>query len=163
MNDSLLVRRFQRFGKLTRDGQRLFQRNRPECDSVGERRPIDQLQHQRLRAVRLFEAVDSGDVRVIERGEQLRFALEPRQAVRIECEQLGQDLQGDFAIQLRVAGAVHLAHGARTKWGDDFVGTYSKTRGEDCERHACGPSTPEGQREDRQARAHWRRAADRGS
>ena len=121
MNDALLVRRFQRFGDLTRDGQRLSQRNRPECDSVCERRPIDQLQHQRRRAVRLFEAIDSGDVRVTERGEHLRFALEPRQAVRIECEQRGQDLQGDFAIELRVAGAVHVAHGARTKRGEDFV------------------------------------------
>ena len=134
MNDALLVRRFQRFGNLTRDGQRLFQRNRPECDSVCERRPIDQLQHQRLRAVRLFEAVDRADVRVIERGEQLRFAREPRQAVRIEREPLGQHLQGDVAIQLRVARAIHLAHGARTKRGDDFVGTHSKTRGEDCVR-----------------------------
>ena len=65
---------------------------------------------------------------MIERGEQLRFALEPRQAVRIERELRGQHLQGDFAIQLRVARAIHLAHGARTKRGDDFVGTYSKTR-----------------------------------
>ena len=82
----LLVRRFERFGNLTRDGQRLVQRNRPARDSVGERRPIDQLQHQRAHAARLFEAVDRGDVRVIERGEHLRFAREPRQAVRIDGE-----------------------------------------------------------------------------
>ena len=67
---------------------------------------------------------------MIERGEQLRFALEPRQAVGIESEQLGQDLQGDVAIQLRVAGAVHLAHRARTKRRDDFVGTDATTRRE---------------------------------
>ena len=62
----------------------------------------------------------------------MRFAPEPRQAVRIECEPPGQHLQGDFAIQLRVARAEHLTHGARTKRCDDFVGTHSKTSGEDC-------------------------------
>ena len=68
---------------------------------------------------------------MIERGEQLRLAREPRQAVRIECEPLGQHLQRDVAIQLRVARAVHLAHGARTEGGDDVVGTDPKTGRED--------------------------------
>ena len=132
MNHTLLVRRFHRFGNLTRDRQRLFQRQRPECDAVCERRPIDQLQHQRLRATRgLFEAVDRADVRMIERGKQLRFALEPCQTVWIECEALGQDLHRNFAIELRVASAVDLAHRPRTKRGDDFVGTYPKTSGEE--------------------------------
>ena len=47
MNDALLVRRFQRLGDLPRDGQRLVEWNRPACDAVGERRPVDQLQDQR--------------------------------------------------------------------------------------------------------------------
>ena len=34
-------------------------------------------------------------------------------------------------MQVRVASAVHLAHGARTKWGDDFVRADAKTRAED--------------------------------
>ena len=68
---------------------------------------------------------------MIERGEQVRFARESRRAVRIECEPLGQHLQGDDAIQFRVACAVHLAHGARTERGDDLVGTDAKTRGKD--------------------------------
>ena len=35
----MLVRRLKRFGHLTRDGQRLCQRHRTECDAVCERRP----------------------------------------------------------------------------------------------------------------------------
>ncbi len=130
MNDVLLVRRFQRSDDLPRDRQRLLQRNRPARDSVSERRPIDQLQHQSLRAVALLEAVNGRDVRMIERGEELRLALEPQPAVGLECEQLGQDLQRDVAIQLRVARAVHLAHSADTQRADDMVGTDSMTRGE---------------------------------
>jgi len=38
-------------------------------------RPTDSVR-LRLRAVRFFEAVDRSNVRVIERGEQLRFARE---------------------------------------------------------------------------------------
>ena len=78
---------------------------------------------------------------MIEGGEQLRFALEPRQAVRIEREQLGQHLERDFAIELRVASAVHLAHGARTKRRDDFVGTYRKP---EVRTDLVGSSTPGG-------------------
>ena len=39
-----------------------------------------------------------GDVRMIERGEDLRFALEPREALRIGAK-LGQDLERDVAIE----------------------------------------------------------------
>ena len=50
MNNPLLVRRLEGFGDLTRDGHRLVERQRSTCDPVGERRPVDQLQHQRLPA-----------------------------------------------------------------------------------------------------------------
>ena len=65
--------------------------------------------------------MDRGDVRVIERGEHLRFALEARQALRIGGEHLRQDLQGDVAPEPRVAGAIDLAHPAGPERTDDFV------------------------------------------
>ena len=46
MDDPLLVRCFQRLGNLFRDGQRLFERNGPLGDTVGERRALDQLHHE---------------------------------------------------------------------------------------------------------------------
>ena len=49
MDDALLVRRFERLGDLLRDRQRLVERNRPLRDAVGQRRPLDQLHHQRGR------------------------------------------------------------------------------------------------------------------
>ena len=58
----------------------------PCGDPLRERRPLDQLQHQRADAVRLFEAVDRRDVRMIQRREHLRLALEAGEAIGIVRE-----------------------------------------------------------------------------
>ena len=61
------------------------------------------------------------DVRVVERGERLRFAGEPGQPIRVVGEGVGQDLQRDIAIELRVAGPKHLSHPAFADLRGDFV------------------------------------------
>ena len=61
---------------------------------------------------RLLDAVDGGDVGMIQRGEDLGFALEARQPIGVVRERFGQDLDRDVAIQLRVARAIDLAHPA---------------------------------------------------
>ena len=83
MDDALLVRGFQCFGNLLGDRQRLIDWNRPLRDAVGQRRSFDQLHDERLHAIRLLKAVDVRDVRMIQRGEDLCFALEPSQSVRV--------------------------------------------------------------------------------
>jgi hypothetical protein len=62
----------------------------------GDRTKADQFHHQRA----LFLAVDGGDVRVVERGQDLCLALEARHAVRIVREGLGQDFDGHLAPEL---------------------------------------------------------------
>ena len=56
-----------------------------------------------------------------ESRERARFALEPREPIRILREQVWQDFDRDIALQLRVACAVDLAHAALTDRLDDFV------------------------------------------
>ena len=91
MDDALVVRRLERVGDLPRDRHRLVERNRPLSDAVRERRPLDQLQHQRLDTLAgFFEAVNRGDVRMVERGEHLRLAPEPREPLRIGGEGSGR-------------------------------------------------------------------------
>src|SRR5262245_14264582 len=92
VNDSFLVRRFQCLGNLLPDGERLTDRNRPLGDPVSERRPVDQLQHKGLNAIRFLKAVDAADVRMVQRGEHQGFALEPGEAIGIEREGFGEDL-----------------------------------------------------------------------
>jgi hypothetical protein len=50
------------------------------------------------------------DVGMIQRREDFRFALESREPFAIVGDVGGQDLDRDFALQLRVARAIHLAH-----------------------------------------------------
>ncbi len=42
--------------------------------------------------VRFLEAVDRGDVRVVQRRKEFGFALKPRQAIRIVGEGFGKNL-----------------------------------------------------------------------
>jgi hypothetical protein len=63
------------------------------------------------------------DVRVIQRREDLGFALEAGQPVGVVREQLREHFQRDIAIELGVARAVDLTHAAATKRGDDLIKT----------------------------------------
>ena len=65
MDNPLLVRGLQRFGDLRRNGEGLLDRDRPLRDPVGECRALDELHHQPSDAVRLFQAVNGRDVRVV--------------------------------------------------------------------------------------------------
>ena len=49
---------------------------------------------------------------MIQRREKLRFAGKPCKSVGIEGEDVGQNLERDLPIELRVARAIHLAHAA---------------------------------------------------
>jgi hypothetical protein len=74
----------------------------------------------------LLHPVERRDVRMIEGSEHLRFALESRDAIRIERERFRQHLDGDFAAELRIARAIDLAHATGPERADDFI--RSETR-----------------------------------
>ena len=124
MNDALLVRRVERLGDLARDRQGRPEWHRPTLQyaraSVG---PSTSSRTSAVHAVRFFQAVDRGDVRMIERGEQACFAREPRAALRIGHERPRQDLDRDVATELRVTGAIDLAHAARAEQRDESCTT----------------------------------------
>ena len=101
--------------------QRLIERQRAFRQTIGERLAVDQFQNQRADAVALFDPVDRADVRVIERREDPRFALEAGQAIGIRGEGTRQHLERDVAPELRVASAIHLAHAARPEQCLDLV------------------------------------------
>ena len=124
VNDAALVGRFQPFRNLFRDRQRLVDRNRARCAmrscSVGS---FDELQHERLNAIGVFETVNRRDVRMVQRGEDLRFAPEAREAIGIQREGRRPDLERDVAIEVGVARPVDLAHAAGADKLEDRVGT----------------------------------------
>ena len=88
MDHPTLVRRFERLRDLACNRQRLVQRQGSMHQSLGEIVSLDELHHERMRSTLrgAHHAVDVRDVWMIERGERLRFTLEPRQAVGIVRE-----------------------------------------------------------------------------
>ena len=73
-------------------GQRLVERDRAFSDPLREIVALDQFHHEGGHAPAFFQAVDSRDVRVIQRREGLGFTLEAREPISIVRERLGQDL-----------------------------------------------------------------------
>src|SRR5262245_46308533 len=134
MNDPLLVRGLQSFGNLLRDGQRLIEWQWPLCDPIRQRRSFDQFQDERMRAATVLEAVDGRDVRMIQRGEYLSLAPEANESIGISRDGVREDFQRDVAIELRVAGAVDLAHTAGADLRGDFVWAEASARSQG---HSC--------------------------
>ena len=130
MHDPLLVRRLERPGDLTGDLEALVDRHRPAGDPLGERVALDELEHERLDPSRLLEAVDRGDVGVVERREHLRLAPESGQPLGILRHRLGKDLDRDVAVEFGVPRPVHLPHPARSERRDDLVGAEPRSSGE---------------------------------
>ena len=101
-----------------------IERQRAFGQAIGERLAFYQFQDQRVDAVAVFDPVDRADVRMVERREQPRFALEAGQPVGIRGEGTRQNLQGDVTIQLAVSGAIHFAHAAGAELRQHFVRAY---------------------------------------
>jgi len=65
--------------------------------------------------------MNARDVRMVERGKQLRLTFEPRETLGVVSEVLGEDLDRDVTPELGVAGSLDLSHPARTNGRDDLV------------------------------------------
>ena len=121
VDDASLVCVLQRLCNVARDRHRLWQPDRPDCQSLGQRGTFDELHREPADISGVLDAVNRRDAAVIERREHLGFALEPRQAVAVAREGRRQDFDGDVAVQTGIARAVDLAHPTGAKRGEDFV------------------------------------------
>ena len=63
---------------------------------------------------------------MIERGEHLGFALEAPEPIVVGGKDLRQHFDGDLATKFGVAGAIDLAHAARTEQGDNLKGAEER-------------------------------------
>ena len=67
---------------------------------------------------------------MIQRGEDFCFAVEAREAFRVAGQRIGKNFDGDLALQLQVAGAIHFAHPAGAERGEDLITTELVACGE---------------------------------
>ncbi len=151
VDDPGVVGGLERLGDLDRDGERLLDRDRPPGDHLVEPFALDQLHHQERQFLRSrsrsrsrsrfigrgrcrLQPIQMRDVRMIQRRQHLRLALEPRQPLRVLRELLGQHLERDLAPEPGVLGAPHLAHAARAERGGhavvgESVSDHGRSRG----------------------------------
>src|SRR5262245_18629920 len=74
------------------------------------------------------DVVQRADVRMIERRDRARLAVEPLAQLRIGRERSRQHLDGDGPLKPRVSCAIDLAHPAGADWGNDLVRAEPKSR-----------------------------------
>ena len=125
MDDPGVVRGLQRPGNLSRDRQRVVDLNTcghrcrlaPLGDQFGEILPRHQLHDDGAP----LDGVYRRDVRMVERGQRRRLALESRESIRISGHGLGQHLDRDVTTELRVARAIHLAHAPFANLAEDAI------------------------------------------
>ncbi len=123
MNDPLLVGRFEGLGDLLRDRQRLID---AESDRARSDRPASSPSTSSMTSARITAGCPRGRgcaamLRMIQGGEHLGFAREPRERSGSRAKASGSDLHRDVAIQLRIASAIDLAHAAGAEGRQDFV------------------------------------------
>src|SRR5579862_1577675 len=121
MDNALVMRGLKGVGHLTCDGQHIGHWHRPACDVRGEILTLHEFHHDGANILCFLEAVNVRDVRMVERGQGLGLAREPREAFRVVGKNARHDLDGNVSIELRVPGAIHLAHPASTDDTEDFV------------------------------------------
>ena len=80
---------------------------------------------QVVRAIHAADVVNTADVRMVQRGDRPRLALEARPRLGVAGEFTSEDLDGNSAIKASIAGFVDLARAAGAKRGDHLIGAES--------------------------------------
>ena len=141
MDDPEVVRRGKGLSNLPRDRKRIRKaqplafppnlvRARLAGDQLRQRSAADQLHDNGSNRPQFLDAVNLCDMWMIERGEDVGFALEARHALGIQREGIGQDLESHVATQSGVGGAIHLAHAAGANGGEDLIRPEASAQGE---------------------------------
>ena len=122
MDDALPVRGGETPGNLERVVHSLLLRDRTGVELPAQRLPLEKLHHgvgdTRLRS----EVEDGQDVRMRERRDRFRLALEAGPRVGIGSHGLREDLDRHVPVQLLIPRAVDLSHPTRAQRGEDLVG-----------------------------------------
>ncbi len=128
VDHTLLVRGLECLRDLLCDFEHLVGIERAASDALRQVLARDQLHGNEARIVDRLQAVDLGDVRVVQRGQQLGFALEAGEPLGIGGERLGQHLDRHLAVERGVHGAPDHAHAALADLLDEAVVVQTGTR-----------------------------------
>jgi hypothetical protein len=121
VDDLLGVGERHALAHLQRHADLLVEGHRPRAEGVLQVDPVEQLHGYEELFVFEAELVHRDDVRVHERRRCLCFASEALADCFVRVEAGGDPLDRDFAVQDRVAGAEHFAHGVLAELAEDLV------------------------------------------
>jgi hypothetical protein len=113
MDDSFFVRCGQSVRNLQRVVESLAYSNRAAAQTVPQSFSFEQFGDNVRRAFIRADVEDRQNVGMIQGRGGKGLLLEPAQAVGVQRKRLWQNLDGNFAFEAGVAGAVNLAHPAR--------------------------------------------------
>ena len=86
MHDSMRVGFVERTGDLDSDPQRFIEQQRSPVQAVGEGLTFEVLHHQKIHPILRADIVQRANVRMVQRGDRVRFALQPLFQVRVRGE-----------------------------------------------------------------------------
>ena len=108
--------------------QRLVERQPTFFKPAGKRFAFEILHHEERGAAILAYVVQRADVRVIERGNRARFAIESFAELWVRGEVRGKDFDCYPTIEPRVASEIDLAHPSRADERENFVSAKADAR-----------------------------------
>ena len=88
-------------------------------DALAKRFALDEFHHD----VVVADVVDGEDVRMTQRRRRARLELKARHGIAIGGDIFRKQLDGDVALQPRIARAPHFSHPARAEGRDEFIRT----------------------------------------
>jgi hypothetical protein len=126
VDQAAAVRRSESIGDRNRHRDRLIERQRPVEQTAGERLPFDVLHDEERRPVMVAHVVERADVRMVQAGNRLRFALEPCAPVSVGADGRRENLDGNGPIETDVSTTVDFTHPSGADEGLDLVGAEAR-------------------------------------
>jgi hypothetical protein len=121
MDDPAGVGFVQRAGQPSDDVHRVLQVQATIAQQIGQRAARHVTHDQERLAVMLAEVVNGDDGRMLEGGDDARFALEASTGCRLVAQITEQDLDRDIAADDGVVGQIDHRHAAVTQLGFDLI------------------------------------------
>jgi hypothetical protein len=128
MEDAVGVGIGERVGGLDGELEEFVEWIWARSEAGADRGPVDIFEDEKVGAVLFADFVEMADVGVIERRSYFRFLKEALQLLLTGGEGGEQHLDGDLAIEPRVAGEEDFTHAARTEAGYDAIVAESLIR-----------------------------------
>ena len=128
MNNSNLVRFGKSIRNLRRNSNRLAERDWAGNEHLSYGLSIHQFHGDVTRSAHVSELVNRNDIGMAERAGRTGLLLESRQSFGLRTALQGKSLDGDFAFQAGISGAVHLAHATGPQPLENFVTPETRAR-----------------------------------